>query len=105
MARIWYVDNDNVVTLDELTDEAGDYVNDATVEATLFDLDGDEVTGVTWPITLSYVAASDGLYRGVAGDVAAVADGAEYDVRVDVDDGSGGTARFWHRVVAKTRRG
>lgn len=61
-----YVDNDNNVRLDGLINPAnGEFVNDAVVELTLLDAAGDEVAGQAWPLTLSYIAASDGNYEGV----------------------------------------
>lgn len=44
--------------------ETGAYINDATVQARLLHEDGTEVPGVTWPVTLAYVTASNGEYRG-----------------------------------------
>ena len=39
------------------------FVNDATVTVTIFDKDGVELTGESWPVELPYVIASDGIYR------------------------------------------
>ena len=39
------------------------YVNDAAVVVTIYDSDGVELVGESWPVTLDYVAASDGIYR------------------------------------------
>jgi hypothetical protein len=39
------------------------FVNDAAVTVTIFDSSGVELTGVVWPQTLDFVAASDGIYR------------------------------------------
>ena len=40
----------------------GAFINDATVKANIYDSDDVLVAG-TWPQTLSYVAASDGVYQ------------------------------------------
>jgi hypothetical protein len=39
------------------------FVNTALVIATLEDLKGNEIGGQIWPVTLAYVAGSDGCYR------------------------------------------
>ncbi len=48
------------------------YVNDATVELTLYDKKaadgGVPLAGMTWPLTLVYVAASNGDYQGTVED-------------------------------------
>jgi len=62
---ILFVDNDMFVEIDQLHDglDVLTYFNAATVTATLKDRDGVVVTGVNG-ITLTYVAASNGTYRG-----------------------------------------
>lgn len=40
------------------------YLNSKTVQVTLYREDGSTPANVTWPLTLSYVAASNGDYRG-----------------------------------------
>ncbi len=58
------VDSSNVLELRGLRNVVDDeYVNNAIVQATIVDANGDEITGETWPVSLSYVAASDGVYR------------------------------------------
>ena len=52
--------NDNVIELNELYNAfAGDYVNDATVTATVKDLNGT----VLFSSGLDYISGSDGKYR------------------------------------------
>jgi hypothetical protein len=59
-----FVANTNVLDLTGLRNEITDaYINDATVTVTVKDSDGAEVAGQVWPLTMSYVAASDGNYR------------------------------------------
>lgn len=62
------IDNANTIIIDELHSAARtsttSFINDAAVEVTLLDANGDEVAGQTWPVTLDYVAASDGRYVG-----------------------------------------
>ena len=57
------IGSDLLVTLTGLTDEdTGSLINNATVTVTVYNEAGVEVTGETWPVSLSYVAASDGIY-------------------------------------------
>lgn len=64
-----YIGNDNLLTVDALTNAAtGAYVNNATVTATLKDADGTNVSGQTWPLSLAYVSGSNGKYQGVLED-------------------------------------
>ena len=60
----FFIRNTNMVELDELRDNAGVYLNAATVEVTIKDSDGVNVVGETWPVSMVYVAASNGTYRG-----------------------------------------
>lgn len=45
-----------------LIDEDDAPINDATVDVTLKDADGNEIAGETWPIAMNYVSTSDGRY-------------------------------------------
>jgi hypothetical protein len=60
-----FIENDMFVEIDELHDglDALTYFNAATVTATLKDRDSNVITGVNG-ITLTYVVASNGKYRG-----------------------------------------
>ncbi len=91
----------NVITLDELKDEITDaYVNDATVTGRVQDLTGSDISGETWPITMAYVATSNGKYQGTFANTAALSIGTSYLVVV-VATTTGGTVRtFRERAVA-----
>lgn len=96
-----YISSDNLLTVDALYDSvAGDYVNDATVTATVVDRGGNEVSGQSWPVTLSYVALSDGKYQGVLADSMSVSKGKTYEVRVSVDGGAGKALEIRRRLKA-----
>lgn len=57
------INTDHVVTLQALTDQAGNAVTAATVEATLYQQDAStKVSGVTWPVSLS--STGSGNYSG-----------------------------------------
>lgn len=80
------------------------YVNDATVEATLYDDQDTEVTGQVWPIILAYEVASDGIYEETIAPLAALVENAQYTVKY-VATGSDGTIGQWtNSVVAKVRK-
>lgn len=70
----FYIDNDNGLTLEGLVDAANEPVNDAVVEATLYDESGVELSGQAWPLTLSYVLGSDGNYSGTIDDAVVAED-------------------------------
>lgn len=98
-----YVDNDNQLRVDGLRDADDAYVNDATVVCTgVDDADGNAVTGDTFPKTLSYVAASDGDYRGTLQQTLALVDGAAYVATITVD-GGGLQATFSVPFTARER--
>ena len=59
------------------------FVNDATVTGVVKDSAGVAVVGAD-SITLSYVAASDGVYEGQVSDTAAIVDGDDYTVEVTI---------------------
>jgi len=91
MTEIALVGNDNILELDLFKNEAaGTFINSgATMSVTVVDSAGTEVTGQTWPATLSYVAASDGKYRATLEDVAAFVDGSKYTAKITADGGPG----------------
>ena len=58
----------------------GTYVNDATVKANIYDSD-DVIVAGTWPQTLSYVAASDGVYQTTLDPITGLVVGSLYRVQ------------------------
>lgn len=100
-----FVDNSNVVEVRGLAVAVNDsYVNDATVTLTLKDADGQEVTGQTWPATMTYVTATDGWYRGVIEHDVELEAGVTYYAHIDADAGGDGYGHWEYAFVAKTRR-
>lgn len=77
------VANSNLLTLSGLKNQlAGEFVNTALVVATLTNPDGTDVAGQVWPVTLDYVADSDGDYRvALAADLVLMA-GKRYAITV-----------------------
>ena len=100
---IYYPGNSGVLQIDALKNAQTDaYINDATVEATLVDRTDTEVSGQTWPLTLSYVAASDGTYRGVVEEDLSVVVSAPYTAKITVT--SGVLVAYWELpITIRTR--
>lgn len=68
-AEVIYDANDMLLSVTGLRNAAtAAYLNSATVTATLVDALGVTVTGQSFPLTLAYVASSNGNYRGTLED-------------------------------------
>lgn len=85
----------------------GTYIDDADV--VLSELNdyatGDAVEGQTAPLAMDYVADSDGWYRCVISDEAALVDGRQYVAIIDADAGADRIGHWEFVFKAKTRRG
>jgi hypothetical protein len=104
MAELIYLSNDHRLSLEGLfavdfagsathpdSGKAGDYVNDATVTVTLYkDETGNEVSGETWPLSMSYVTSSNGDYEATLSDLLSLREGRSYVAVVTVDNRIGG---------------
>lgn len=106
MAELAYVGNDNIVELNGLQDIDDNYINNASVTLiTVEDSLGNAVTGQTFPVTMAYVAASNGVYRAVMEDTLALTHQSSYVAKVDVDAVTQGLqAHFELEFVARIRR-
>jgi hypothetical protein len=94
MSLIAYLNSDNIITISGLKDVTADtFINTATCAVTLYDSNDVEVSGETWPLTLNYVSASDGIYRATLADTLSVSAG-EYTAIVTADDGAGQKRTF-----------
>jgi len=102
MALVLYVGNSNVIELQALTNSATDAADTgATVNVTLKDKTGAEVTGQSWPAALSHVSA--GTYRATLEDDIAIVNRGRYVAHIDVT-GSGSEIAHWEAdVTALTR--
>lgn len=99
-----YVGNDNVITLNGLIDSDGSYVNSATVVVTLVEANTlVEIVGESWPLTMTYIAASNGDYKATLADTLAISNGDELTAYVDADGGAGKHAYWEIPVLAETR--
>jgi hypothetical protein len=63
-----YVGSDMLLRLLGLRDAVGVYQDGATVQATVMDADGTEVSGQTWPVTMSSIRNSAGITALDSGD-------------------------------------
>lgn len=81
---LWVGVNTAIVAVRGLANDAGAFVNDATVEIVdIYDrVTGDPVAGVTLPINAPYIVSSDGVYRAVIPSTAQFAEGKWYMIKV-----------------------
>ncbi|KKL24558.1 hypothetical protein LCGC14_2414110 [marine sediment metagenome] len=106
MTQVIFRLNDNLLELVDLKDVVtGNFANTAVVAVTLVDKDDVNVVGETWPLTMAFVAASNGLYRAVLKDTLTLIVDALYTAKIDVNDGANKQAHWEFLVRAETRRG
>ena len=104
MSRVIYVANDNLLRVDRLRDaEDGSFLNAATVTAHLRNRDGTDVGGQAWPLTLGYVAGSEGRYHGTLSDGMTLKAGRKVFATVVADAGEGRRAEFVVELAAAVR--
>jgi hypothetical protein len=96
-----YVGTDLLLQVSGLKDQDDNAVTGATVEATVFESDAStEVSGVTWPVTLSDDGGGD--YSAVLEDTMALDNGRLYWIKVEIT-GSGADDTRWESFVAERR--
>jgi hypothetical protein len=99
------IGTDNLAEIDALQNAVSSaYINNATCSVTLYDQSGTEVTGETWPLTMSYVAASNGDYRATITDTvtANLSPNKRYRMLFKANGGAG-LYREWHVWVNAIR--
>ena len=88
--QIYYWKNDNIIWLRDqdgngLKNELnGEYIPDAAVTAVVKFKSGVAVTGQSWPLNLTYVEGSNGVYNGILDKALEVVPGDKLDVEVTV---------------------
>lgn len=93
-----YRNSDNTIEVSALKNALTDaFLNAATVVVTVVDADGTEVAGESWPVTLDYVAASDGTYRATLEDAISWVHQTAYSAQITAT--SGGLKRYWECPV------
>ena len=92
--EVVYLSNDNVIELNGLKNASTDaFLNSATVTFTLKDSAGTAVTDAD-TITMSYVASSDGIYRGTLIDTVSLSKNTLYTCEITANAGAG-LQGFW----------
>jgi len=98
MPEIYHYKNTHQLILDELTDSDGNYVNDATVSASIKDDDGNELES----ITMSYESGSNGKYKGNISYSLSVSIGDVIWAEITAVDGS--SYGFWRvKIIVQHR--
>lgn len=100
-----FISNDNLLEVIGLQNaKTGEYINaSATVQATLKDRAGANVTGASWPLALSYVAASNGNWDVVLPAALDLTDGQDYVCEITAQV-SGGPTAAWSAPVTAIKR-
>lgn len=81
------------------------FLNAATVTVTLKDeADGTEVSGETWPLSMSYVTGSNGIYRATLADTLSLSEGSSYLAEISANAGAGLQGFFTLTLKAKVRK-
>lgn len=101
-AFIVLVDNDNVVELELINPISGASLNGATVAITIVDSSGVEVSGETWPLSIPFVANSDGIYRATLDKLIEFIAGQRYKATITAAE-SGLDATWVLDYLAETR--
>jgi len=101
---IIYLSNDNLLSIEGLKNSSsGSFMNSATVTATLKDSGGTSVTGQTFPITLSYITATNGNYQATLEDTLNMVADNIYTATITATS-SGGLYAQWDLQLTATKR-
>lgn len=96
--------NDSVIEVFDLKNElTGAFLNAAAVTVTLKDSAGVDVVGDTWPKTMTYETASNGMYRATLAYNLATTAGSRYTAVVIADAGAGLRAEWNLECVCRVR--
>lgn len=98
-----YIDSHNVLEIEGLKNSIDDAAcTDATITATIRDRSGDLLTGESWPVTLSHVAA--GTYRHILDSAVSVKEQHRYKVRVEATSPTVGD-KVWEEEISPVYAG
>lgn len=100
-----FVANTNVLDLIGLKSEIEDtFINDAAVSVTVTDIDDVNIAGASWPLTMAYVAASQGNYRAILSDTLPLVAKTSYVAHITADGGADrvGSWRFSFKPLTRT---
>jgi hypothetical protein len=99
-----YLNNDNLLSVAGLKNaSSGSFMNDATVTATLKDSASAVVTGQTFPLTLAYMAGTDGNYQATLQDTLNITENTIYTAEITATSSSGLVAK-WNMELKATKR-
>lgn len=91
--QVYYLNTDHIIELETLTNGlTGAVINGATVTCTVYDADDTEVSGESWPVTLTE-DGSTGTYRGALSDALSVSNTDRLTAKVTAT--SSGLTRTW----------
>lgn len=100
-----FIGNDQILAVYGLKDKVTDtYINNATVTATVKTTAGVAVPGQSFPMTLAYVASSNGDYRGTLEDGLTLLPNKQYVVEVTADAGNDLIGFFRYYAYASHRQ-
>jgi hypothetical protein len=100
--QVLNVGNSNLIEI-VLQDEVdASYINSATASITIVDTSGNSISGETWPVSLAYVASSDGLYRATLSSSIGIVSGQRYVGEITAT-ASGNTGYWEVPILAETR--
>lgn len=102
-----FINNDLLVSLEDLRDAGlgGTFLSGATATMVLLTTSGVTVSGVTFPVSLSNVTDSAGVYEGtLSTDELSLSEGLEYDLKITVTTGGEQVAQWLRRLIAVQRR-
>jgi len=103
MANI-YLSNDNLLSIEGLKNSSsGSFMNDATVTATVKNSGGSAVSGQAFPVSLSYIAASNGNYHATLENTLSMVEGIIYTATISATS-SGGLYAEWDLQLMATKR-
>jgi hypothetical protein len=96
------INSDNYITLEGLKDSTNNqFINTATVTVTVYSPANVALSGTSWPVTMSYVASSNGNYRGILPATLVVNKGETLTAKVTAT--VGGLSRVWDFDVVVLR--
>jgi len=103
-SKILYLNNSHVLQLLGLKNGLDNaFSSSAVVTATLKDSKGNNVPGQTWPLTLNYVADSDGSYNAVLNAGLGLVKNKQYHLKITAVD-NGLTATWDDYIKAEVRQ-
>ncbi len=102
MSLVIYIGNTTIIEMQALTNAVTDAtVMDATVEVTLTDSAGVELTGQSWPLTLDHVTA--GNYRATIEDDIGLLANRTYTATIDATVSGVGAGHWVIQVLPQYR--